>query len=65
MSRSLFARLAARYGPKVDPAQRREFLRATLAASAGLLVSSGPASAPASAAWRARTNCGVSGTTSP
>lgn len=45
MSRSLFARLAARYGPKVDPAQRREFLRATLAASAGLLVSSGPASA--------------------
>lgn len=45
MSRSLFARLSARYGPKVDPAQRREFLRATLAASAGLLVSSSPASA--------------------
>lgn len=42
MSRSLFARLAARHGPPVDPRARREFLRATLAASAGLLLSGVP-----------------------
>lgn len=45
MSRSLFARLSRRYGPKVDPAQRREFLKMTLAASAGLLMSSRAATA--------------------
>src|SRR5690606_8332287 len=42
MSRSLFARLAARHGPPVDARARREFLRATLAASAGLLLSGVP-----------------------
>lgn len=41
MSRSLFARLARRYGPPVDPAARRRFLKASLAASAGLLISGG------------------------
>lgn len=39
MSRSLFALLNRRYGPKIDGATRREFLKATLAASAGLLIS--------------------------
>lgn len=39
MSRSLYARLHARYGPRVTTMQRREFLKATLAASAGLLLS--------------------------
>jgi monoamine oxidase len=39
MSRSLFARLAARHGPRIDPITRRQFLAATLAASAGLLIS--------------------------
>ena len=39
MSRSLFARLNQKYGPRVDGATRREFLRATLAASAGMLLS--------------------------
>lgn len=39
MSRSLFARLAMRYGPKVTVEDRRAFLKATLAASAGLLLS--------------------------
>ncbi len=38
MSRSLYARLARRYGPPVDRLTRREMLRATLAASAGLLL---------------------------
>lgn len=42
MSRSLYARLARRFGPPVDPAQRREFLKLTLAASAGLLISQAP-----------------------
>ena len=41
MSRSLFARLNRKYGPRVDGATRREFLKATLAASAGLLLSRG------------------------
>jgi monoamine oxidase len=45
MSRSLFARLARRYGPKVDPEARRQFLKASLAASAGLLLSARPISA--------------------
>jgi monoamine oxidase len=40
MSRSLFARLNQKYGPRVDLATRRDFLRASLAASAGLLLSS-------------------------
>jgi monoamine oxidase len=39
MARSLFALLNRRYGPKIDGATRREFLQATLAASAGLLLS--------------------------
>jgi monoamine oxidase len=39
MSRSLFARLNQRYGRPVDVYTRREMLRATLAASAGLLLS--------------------------
>lgn len=39
MSRSLFARLNRKYGPRVDGATRREFLKASLAASAGLLLS--------------------------
>lgn len=40
MARSLIATLAHRYGPRVSGAERREFLRLTLAASAGLLMSS-------------------------
>ena len=43
MARSLYARLHRRYGPKVTAVDRREFLKITLAASAGLLVSSWPA----------------------
>lgn len=39
MSRSLYARLNQRYGRPVDVYSRREMLRATLAASAGLLLS--------------------------
>src|SRR5258705_4215200 len=39
MSRSLYARLARRYRPKPAGWNRREFLQATLAASAGFLVS--------------------------
>ena len=40
MSRSLFARLARRYDPdRIDAATRREFLKATLLASAGTLLS--------------------------
>ncbi|MCI0747791.1 MAG: FAD-dependent oxidoreductase [Verrucomicrobia subdivision 3 bacterium] len=39
MSRSLYARLSRRYRPKPVGWNRREFLQATLAASAGLLVS--------------------------
>ena len=42
MSRSLFARLHRRYSPAaIDAPTRREMLKATLAASAGLLISSG------------------------
>ena len=40
MSRSLFARLNQRYGNPIDACTRREMLKATLAASAGLLLSS-------------------------
>ncbi|MDX2146094.1 MAG: NAD(P)/FAD-dependent oxidoreductase [Planctomycetota bacterium] len=39
MSRSLFAVLNARYGPKVDPAERRRFLAASVATGMGLLLS--------------------------
>ena len=39
MSRSLFARLNRKYGPRVDGPTRRQFLETTLAASAGLLLS--------------------------
>jgi len=39
MSRSLFARLNARYGHKVDPLTRRDFVKASVAASATLLLS--------------------------
>ena len=42
MSRSLYARLARRYRPKPAGWSRREFLQATLATSAGLLVSCSP-----------------------
>ncbi len=38
MAGSFFARLARRYGPRVDAPTRREFLRASLAASAGTLL---------------------------
>ena len=40
MSRSLIAQLASRHGRRVSPAERREFLKLTLAAGAGLLISS-------------------------
>jgi monoamine oxidase len=40
MSRSLIAVLANRYGRKVSVEERREFLKSSLAASAGLLLSS-------------------------
>jgi len=39
MSRSLFAVLNRRFGPKVDGLTRREMLKATLATGAGLLLS--------------------------
>lgn len=39
MSRSLFARLDARYGHKIDPVTRRDFVKGTLAASTTLLLS--------------------------
>lgn len=45
MTISLIARLARRYGTPVDPAQRREFLKRSLAVSAGLLVSGHAAAA--------------------
>lgn len=45
MARSLIATLAARYGRRVTSAERREFLKLTLATSAGLLLSTRPASA--------------------
>src|SRR3954471_23494588 len=40
MARSLYARLLERYGPKNDGLSRRDVLKATLAASAGMLLSS-------------------------
>ncbi len=45
MSLSLYTRLHRRHEPKVDAWTRREMLKATLAASAGLLLSNLPASA--------------------
>ncbi len=42
MSRSLFARLHRQFGPRIDAATRRDFLKATLLASAGLLISRNP-----------------------
>lgn len=45
MARSLIATLAQRHGPRITLEQRRDFLKATLAASAGLLLSSTPAMA--------------------
>lgn len=39
MSRSLFARLHSRFGKPIDPISRRDFLRASLAAAAGTLIS--------------------------
>ncbi|MCA9244424.1 MAG: FAD-dependent oxidoreductase [Phycisphaerales bacterium] len=39
MSRSLFAHLHSRFGKPVDPITRRDFLRASLAAAAGTLIS--------------------------
>lgn len=42
MSRSLYARLARRYGPRVSLQERRDFLKLTLATGAGLLLSSSP-----------------------
>ena len=53
MSRSLFARLHQRYGNPVDVYTRREMLKATLAASAGLLLSRGLPTAFAQQAARA------------
>src|SRR5689334_17868673 len=45
MSFSLYTRLHRRHEPKVDAWTRREMLKATIAASAGLLISTFPASA--------------------
>ena len=45
MSRSLIATLARRHGPQVTTAERREFLKAALAGSAGLLISTRSAQA--------------------
>jgi len=42
MARSLYARLSRRYRPQSTAFDRREFLKITLAASAGLLLSSVP-----------------------
>lgn len=42
MSRSLFAMLHARYGPRSTVRERREFLQLTLATGAGLLLSGVP-----------------------
>lgn len=41
MSRSMFARLSQRYGPRRDGPTRRELLQASLAVGAGLLLSRG------------------------
>src|SRR6476646_2991413 len=39
MARSIYARLLERYGPKNDGPSRRDVLKATMAASAGMLLS--------------------------
>lgn len=41
MARSLYGRLTRRYRPQPTVLDRREFLKITLAASAGLLLSGG------------------------
>jgi monoamine oxidase len=46
MARSLYAQLLERYGPKNNGPTRREVLKATMAASAGLLLSSCKSSGP-------------------
>src|SRR5215204_2116851 len=46
MSRSLYARLLERYGPRQDGPSRRDVLKATMAASAGMLLSSCKSSGP-------------------
>jgi monoamine oxidase len=51
MSRSIFTSLNRRFGTRPDAITRRQMLQATLAASAGLLLS-GPGVALARAAWR-------------
>lgn len=43
MSRSIYSILNARYGKVATPMERRQFLKGTLAASAGLLISQTPA----------------------
>jgi monoamine oxidase len=43
MARSLYARLHHQFGPRVDGSTRRDFLKASLLASAGLLLSRYPA----------------------
>lgn len=43
MSRSIYSILNARYGTVATPMERRQFLKGTLAASAGFLISSTPA----------------------
>ena len=50
MARSLYGRLTRRYRPQPTVLDRREFLKITLAASAGLLLSSGAGFARISAA---------------
>src|SRR3954469_1513654 len=40
MARSIYARLLERYGPKNNGPTRRDVLKATMAASAGMLLSS-------------------------
>lgn len=45
MARSLYSLLRRRFGPPVDLAERRRFLKATLAAGTGLLLSGGSVSA--------------------
>ncbi len=45
MSRSIYARLSQRFGRRVDAVTRREMLRSSLAASAGVLLSGTPARA--------------------
>lgn len=54
MSRSLYALLAARHGRRADAITRRSFLAGSLAASAGLLMSSASAGMPRRPAYGAK-----------